>query len=237
MSTIAFNESMQITMRTYLSMNYLTSAALLARKAHALEAGRTFKDNIPSVERDEHFAFVAGAITMSAAAVEAFVNELFAECRDQGAKNQLGIAPDKAVLITRVWIDVPKVERESVLEKYDLALRLLDLPALDRKGEPYKAVDTLLALRNSLMHYKLVTQDVGKPPAEQTPGNFEKKLQAYFADNPLTGPGNPYFPDRVMGHGAAEWSVSTAVTFLDGYCHLLSATPPYEHLRSTFATQ
>lgn len=134
MSTMAFNESMQITMRTYLSMNYLTSAALLAKKAHALEAGRTFKDNIPSVERDEHFAFVAGAITMSAAAVEACVNELFAECRDQGAKNQLGIAPDKAALIARVWIDVPKVERESVLEKYDLALRLLDLPALDRKG-------------------------------------------------------------------------------------------------------
>jgi hypothetical protein len=236
-STIAFNESMQITMRTYLSMNYLTSAALLAKKAHALEAGRTFKDNIPSAERDEHFAFVAGAITMGAAAVEAFVNELFAECRDQGAKNQLGIAADKAALIARVWNDVPRVERDSVLEKYDLALRLLDLPALVRKAEPYKAVETLFALRNSLMHYKLVTQEVGKQPAEQKPGDFERKLQAYFVDNPLTGTGNPFFPDRVMGHGAAEWSVNTAVAFLDGYCQLLSATPPYEHIRSTFATQ
>ncbi|MDE2341812.1 hypothetical protein [Pandoraea sp.] len=236
MSTISFNKSMQITMRTYLSMNYLTSAALLAKKACTLEAGRTIKDNIPRAERDEHFAFVAGAITMSAAAVEAFVNELFAECRDQGAKNQLGIAADKAALVARVWTDVPKVERESVLEKYDLALRLLDLPALDRKGAPYKAVDSLLALRNSLMHYKLVTQEAGKEPSEQKAGDFEKKLQAYFADNRLTGTGNPYFPDRVMGHGAAEWSVKSAVAFLDGYCQLLSATPPYDHLRSTFAT-
>ncbi|PRG90039.1 hypothetical protein C6V08_32490 [Burkholderia gladioli] len=225
-------------MGRYLSMSYLTSAALLAKKAYALEVSRTVKNNIPEAERNEHFAFVAGAITMSAAAVEAFVNELFAECRDQGTKNHLGIDADKASLVARIWTDVPnKVERDSVLEKYDLVLRLLDLPALDRKEAPYKAVDSLLRLRNSLMHYKLVTQEVGLGSDEQKPVDFEKKLQAYFADNPLTGAGNPYFPDRVMGHGAAEWSVKSAVAFLDGYCQRLSATPPYEHIRPTFATR
>ncbi|MGY4730713.1 hypothetical protein [Burkholderia pyrrocinia] len=218
-------------------MSYLTSAALLAKKAHAIEVGHTFTDNLAASLRDEHDAFATGAIMMSAAAVDAFVNELFAEYRDQGAMNHLDIASEKAALVARIWTDVPKVKRESVLEKYDLALRLLDLPGLDRKAAAVKAVDALFALRNSLMHYKLVTREAGVEPAEQKLGDFEKGLQGYFADDPLTGPGNPYFPDRVIGHGAAEWSVQSAVAFLDGFCQLLLATPPYEHLRSTFATR
>ncbi len=230
------SDSVSITMRTYLSMTYLTSAALLAKKAHDIESGSDWL----TVERariPEHLAYSTGAIMLSAAAVEAFVNELFAECRDAGAQNHLRIPPEKAALIARVWNDVPKVERESVLEKYDLALRLLDLSALDRKSDTYKAVDSLFALRNMLMHYKLVSREAGKPLAEQKLGDFEKKLRNFFPDSRLAGPGAPYFPQHVIGHGAAEWSVRTAVAFLDDFCGLLSAPPPYENIRPTFVTR
>ncbi|MGU8077235.1 hypothetical protein [Burkholderia pyrrocinia] len=44
MSTSDFSDSGEVTMRTYLSMNYLTGAALLAKKEHALEAGHRFED-------------------------------------------------------------------------------------------------------------------------------------------------------------------------------------------------
>ncbi|OXJ22467.1 hypothetical protein CFB82_40755 [Burkholderia sp. HI2714] len=179
MSTLAFSES-GITMRTYLSINYLTSAALLAKKAHDLEAGHRVEDWPDQTVLAEHHAFATSAIMMSAAAVEAFVNELFAECRDQGAMNHLGISTEKAALVARIWTDVPKVEREFVLEKYELALRLLDLPGLDRKSAATKAVDALFALRNSLMHYKLVTREAGNEPEEQRLADFEKKLQGYF---------------------------------------------------------
>ena len=37
MSTMELSESGEISMRTYMSMNYLTSAALLARKAHEID--------------------------------------------------------------------------------------------------------------------------------------------------------------------------------------------------------
>jgi hypothetical protein len=40
-----------------------------------------------------------------------------------------------------------------------LALRLLDLPPLDRKSDSYRAADTLFALRNMLMQYKLVSRE------------------------------------------------------------------------------
>jgi len=237
MSLISFNESLEITIRTYLSMTYLTSAALLAKKAFAIEDGRNFKDRINTSVHEEHQAYSTAAIMMSAAAVEAFVNELFAECRDAGTKNQLNIPPAKAEVLARFWTDEPKFERKPVFEKYDRALALLNLPALDRSSEPFKAASELFELRNGLMHYKMFTHEVGKEPGEQTPDDVEQKLQAYFVDNQLTGPGNPYFPDRVLGHGAAEWSAKTAVAFLDRFCQLLGTTPPYEHLRSTFATR
>ncbi|MEX3629713.1 MAG: hypothetical protein VB138_09800 [Burkholderia sp.] len=237
MSTMEFSESGEISMRTYLSMNYLTGAALLATKARALEADHRVEDWPSQAVLAEHHAFATAAIMMSAAAVEAFVNELFAECRDRPGRNHLRIARDKAALIARVWTEVPVIERDTVLAKYDLSLRLLDLPRLDRKAEPFKAIDALFALRNRLMHYKMVTPDQDKGAGEPKPAEFERKFQGYFADNPLTGSGNPYFPDRVIGHGAAEWSVKSAVTFLDGFCQRLSAPPPYEHLLATFATR
>lgn len=236
MTTISFDESLDITMRTYLSMNYLTSAAVLAKKAHAIEAGRTFTDRISGTERDEHFAYVAGAITMSAAAIEAFVNELFADCTDQGDRNLMGIALDRAARLAKVW-KKSDFQRDATIDKYDRALREMGLPRLYRKGEPFQGMETLIALRNKLMHYKLITRKAGASPGAQKLNHFEKKLSEYFGDNPLTGPGNAYFPDRVIGHGAAEWSVKVAVAFLDGFCQLLSVAPPYEHLRSTFATR
>jgi hypothetical protein len=79
-----------ITMRTYLSMSDLTSAALLARKAYAIEAGSGWCTVDQSL-MPEHEAYATSAIMMGAAAVEAFVNELFAECRDAGAKNPFAL--------------------------------------------------------------------------------------------------------------------------------------------------
>lgn len=203
LSTMEFSDSGEITMRTYLSMNYLTGAALLTKKAYSLEIDHRSKQWYGPAVLAEHHAFATSAIMMSAAAVEAFVNELFAECRDRPDRNHLRIGRDKATFVARVWADVPKVELAPVMEKYDLALRLLDLPALDTKGVRYKAAAALFALRNRLMHYKMVTQDPDKESSEQQAADFERRFQMYFADNPLTGNGNPYFPDRVIGHGAA----------------------------------
>jgi hypothetical protein len=55
--------------------------------------------------------------------------------------------------------------------------------------------------------------------------------QQYFPDhdqpahNPMTGVNNAYIPDRVLGHAVAEWSVQTAVGFLEHFREQLSVTP------------
>ncbi|QRR11757.1 hypothetical protein FPJ27_36705 (plasmid) [Burkholderia sp. MS455] len=83
MTTITYGESLRIEMRTYFSMDYLTGAALLARKVLEIEATHTHTSlSVPETQRAEHKAFATASIMMSSTAIEAFVHELFAECRD-----------------------------------------------------------------------------------------------------------------------------------------------------------
>lgn len=234
--TISPEVSFRVTTRTYLSMVYLTSAALMAKKAFEIESVHTSL-SVGEPLRCEHQAFSAASILMSASALEAFANEFFAECHDHGANNHMGLPAVQAAVIGRVWSEIPSVERAAILEKFEMIVILLGLPELDRGHEPYQGTRALLDLRNALMHYKLTTRDVTPTTGEETLDALGKKLKGRFEDNSLTGVGNPFFPDRIIGHGAAEWSVKTAVMFLDGFCNALSVTPPYDKIRDTFVTR
>jgi hypothetical protein len=48
------------------------------------------------VERDDHQACASAAIIMSALGIEAFVNELFADCQVAGANNQFSLDDSQA---------------------------------------------------------------------------------------------------------------------------------------------
>ncbi|CAB3710902.1 hypothetical protein [Achromobacter kerstersii] len=253
-----YDESSCLTVRTYLSTSYLTSAALLARKAYAIEvvalrlpeSAPSLVDEVEIVERigvlqrTEHHAYASSAIVMSALGLEAFVNELFADCEAAGAGNLFGLSGDQAEKLALVW-SPPQLssehgssrkkyadfERESAFRKYDRVLTALSLPALDTSAKPVMAMQTLMELRNALAHYKLAAHTAGVQGERSALSNLEKELQQYLVDhdqpnhNPMTGEHNSYFPDRVIGHAVAEWSVQTAIAFLLHVQARLSVTP------------
>lgn len=250
MSTvISFQEpqgdSSPLIVRAYLSTSYLTSAALLAKKAYAIETGPMVQSGrIGVIERDEHHAYASAAIIMSVLGVEAFVNELFADCQAAGTYNLFGLSDSHAKKLAHVWSERPArpnrgsrsqrnhdFQFKRSLEKYARVLTELDLASLDFKTEPVAAMNTLIELRNALAHYKLAIQTVRGEDEQQALSVLEKKLQHYFVDhdqlrhNPMTGVNNPYIPDRVIGHAVAEWSVQTAVFFLEYFRKLLSVPP------------
>nr|WP_147310376.1 hypothetical protein [Cupriavidus taiwanensis] len=242
-------ESSLLIARTYLSTSYLTTAAQLAQKAYAIETGPAVQaGRIGLVERDDHHACASAAIIMSALGVEAFVNELFADCQATDARNLFGLSDSHARKLAHVWgKGRPKGRRrrrtqqthdfqfKRSLDKYAKVLTELDLPRLDFKAEPVKAMDTLISLRNALAHYKLAIQTVGGQSEQRALTAPEKELQQYFPDhdqprrNPMTGVSNAYILDRVIGHAVAEWSVQTAVAFLEHFRELLSVTPHRGH--------
>ncbi|MCX4151466.1 MULTISPECIES: hypothetical protein [Paraburkholderia] len=232
-------------LRTYLSTSYLTSAALLAKKAYAIEIDPAVQDRgFGIVERDEHLACASAAIIMSALGVEAFVNELFADCEATGGRNLFGLSASRADKLAGVWRQrPPKRERgrrrrhqaddfqsQPSLDKYARVLRELRLPRFDFKTEPVKAMQTLIMLRNALAHYKLAIRTVGGQGEQRAWTDLEQRVRAVFPDHdPMSGLDNSYIPDRIIGHAVAEWSVRTAVAFLEHFRQLLSVTPQPGH--------
>ncbi|WP_313620669.1 hypothetical protein [Achromobacter sp.] len=223
-------ESASLVVRTYLSTAYLTSAAFLAQHAYAIEVGEAVQaGRVGLVERDAHHAYASGAIIMSALGVEAFVNELFADCAIKGKDNHFGLNSSSAEKLRRVWAEKDFQKGPSLL-KYVRALDALELPRLNYKAKPVKAMKTLVELRNALAHYKMAIHAVESNSGKRAPTRLEKELQRYFPHhdrmehNPMTGLNNAYIPDRAIGHAVAEWSAQTAVGFLEHFRELLSVT-------------
>jgi hypothetical protein len=242
-------DSSPLLVRAYLSTSYLTGAALLAKKAYAIENDRdVLKRGFGMVERDEHHACASAAIVMSVLGVEAFVNELFADCEVAGGGNLFGLTALQAGKLAKVWREPPQTksrrggqfrrndfESRPSLEKYAEVLSKLELRELGFKSKPVKAMRTLTTLRNALAHYRLATNTVRPQHEQRARDQLEKDLKQYFPDhdqidhNPMTGLNNGYFPDRVIGHAVAEWSVRTAVAFLEHFRERLSVTPQTGH--------
>ena len=53
-----------------------------------------------------------------------------------------------------------------------------------------------------------------------------------FPLNPLTGGPKPFYPDQLLGHGCARWSVQTAIAFIDFFCKEIGIRPPYDGQRN-----
>ncbi|WP_147298017.1 hypothetical protein [Trinickia dinghuensis] len=232
-------------LRTYLSTSYLTSAALLAKKAYEIEIDPAVRERgFGVVERDEHHACASAAIIMSALGVEAFVNELFADCEAAGGRNLFGLSSSRAEKLARVWRQRPPkrehgrrrrkqtddFQLQPSLSKYARVLRELCLPRLDFKTESVKAMQTLIMLRNVLAHYKLAIRTVDGQGEQRARTDLEQRLRAVLPDHdPMSSSDNSYIPDGVIGHTVAEWSVRTAVAFLEDFRQLLSVTPQPGH--------
>lgn len=113
---------------------------------------------------------------------------------------------------------VPRTARYGVVEKYAIALELSDRVGFDIGAEPWQSVSELARLRNALVHYEpewvpmASTGEVHK---------FERSLKGKFALNPLAPPENPYYPDKVLGHGCAAWAVESSMAFTDAFVERL----------------
>jgi hypothetical protein len=73
--------------------------------------------------------------------------------------------------------------------------------------------------------------------SESTTDKFEKILRKKFAPNPLAEKNNPFFPDKCLGHGCAEWALINSVIFTDEFFRRLGLPVPYEGIRDELGTR
>lgn len=138
-------------------------------------------------------------------------------------------------LMGRLWrLDIPRTSSYPILEKYEIALELNGKPPPCKGRWPYQDAKCLVELRNALIHFEpetIVSRATGE---EAEIHKFEKRLRGKFTENPLTGAGNPFYPDKLLGAGCANWAVQSAVAYTDHFFGLLGVTPTYEHVRNEY---
>ena len=217
-----------LTMRTHFSITHIASAARQARVAARIEAEYAGFDAEKSLE---HKGAVVASILMSIAAVEAFINEFFADCADEHTLHLAGL---EAVVIARLglaWKGPKSVDRAEVIDKYQLACKLAGKPLLKLGCAPAQDLATGISIRNALMHFKPqsieLPVDTSKATVKDDWEKVCKKLAGrVLKPNPFASDQQPDFPYRLLGHECAEWIFESARSFIQQFGNHMGLTAP-----------
>jgi hypothetical protein len=175
----------------------------------------------------DHRADIVAGIIASAAFLEAAINELISDACDGTAPPYSTVLPEeRRGVLKHLWGGAARLDRLSPLDKADAVLVVAGLPPFEHGTAPFQEANLLVSLRNLLVHYKPEWIEHSEIHA------WEKKLSSYhLAENPLVSSANPYWPDRLFSSSLAQWSLASAVAFLDDFFHRLNAVPIYEDHR------
>jgi hypothetical protein len=174
---------------------------------------------------------VLSSIVASVAFLEAMVNELYQDAADGHAPEGGHITPLSLKcreLLAELWQSTSS-GRLEVIEKYERLLIFADAPPLDRGGQVYENTLLVLRLRNAIVHFRPEDRS-----AEDELDKLQKGLhQRAFADNALmVGSGNPWWPDKALGFGAAEWAHRSVQALADHVSDAIGIVPIYRKVEA-----
>jgi hypothetical protein len=121
-----------------------------------------------------------------------------------------GIADSSLNTMRELWTGKDQAERMlSVLGKFQLALVCAGQDRISEGSEPFQSTDLLVDLRNTLVHFK--------PQIHWTDDDlkFVRRLKSVIRPETENNQsiGQPWFPNRVLGAGCADWACESAVDF------------------------
>ena len=179
-----------------------------------LKAAVMFRDHLIKLETDytgqafgsffeEIRSYGSGCIMSATASLEALINELFI-AHNSALRAQL-------LFESEFW-GKGGIERKPILDKYQLALKMLNQPPLDEHSSPYQDAWGLIELRNALVHYK-PTWD----PDRQRRVELVEVLTGKFALSPFPGAGADFVSEKCMSAGCATWAVATCLALINAF--------------------
>jgi hypothetical protein len=179
----------------------------------------------------EHRSCAIASVLASVAFLEASLNELFASAEHPNLEvgGNLPVDDRRRLVATRDMVQVNRF-----IERFQLTLHLLNRSAFDPGSQPLQDAQLLVRLRNELTHYKPIWRPAGDDAMNPT-DTLSKGLRSKgFALNPLTGPGNPYFPDQCLGYGCTWWAWTAALAFADAFFDRIGVEPVHDQFRGLF---
>jgi hypothetical protein len=234
-------EESAIRFRDCFSVRYIQSAAVLCRLGYGIEQELKGRESVPEEQVLRHEAFVLNALLSTVAFLESTINELHADASD-GA---YFFADDQHEAIFKTiadgWNNEKNFDRSPVIIRYQKILAIAGSAPFDESDAAFANVRQLVGIRNHLMHYKREWVVIGseKPPGttESSSERFARILHKKFASNPFAARNQPFFPDKCLGHGCAEWAIVNSVIFTDAFFRKLGLPAPYEGIRDELSTR
>ena len=221
-------------MRPNFSIRHIRSAAKFVKWSAEIEKdylGRPKEFTADS--RVEYEACVVGCIFILVAFLEATVNEVFADA-EQNANHLLEhLDLNTVTAVAAHWKDQKKLRRLSTLEKYQLALELSHKTPLNPDQSPYENARLVVRLRNALIHYHPEWLAAGSDAEYMN--DLGRSLYGKFPPDPFMTGGNPYFPDKCLNHGCAQWAIDSCLQFTDEFFSRMGVTPRYDSIRPLLA--
>jgi hypothetical protein len=235
-------EDSEIRFRDCLSVRYIQAAALLCRLGYAREKEFERNGELSQDEVLSHEAFILNSILSSVAFLESTINELYYDAADRA---YLPADAQHAGLLLRIrerWNNEKNFDRAPVLTKYQKILAIAEKNPFSEEDPAFTNVRNLIAVRNFLLHYRREWVVLSKGRRNQS-GNrsrseqLETGLKHAFRENPLAGKNSPFFPDKCLGHGCAEWAVINTLVLADEFYSRLGIPAPYDGIRKELSTR
>ena len=88
---------------------------------------------------------------------------------------------------------------------------------MEKGKAAYQHVTLLMHLRNTLVHYvpEWLPPISSEDPDVTIEHKLEKQLKGKFEVNPMfRSSGNPFFPDKCLGYGCAQWAILCSIDFV-----------------------
>ncbi len=200
----------------------INAGVSFAKESISLTKGVHERDKTNPMLAPERFAIreqvmqkTIGAVVMSIAGAEAIVNEQLANYTNEkllgGYYGEASIEGRKRLAAVQNEGVIDK--RQNALDKAQIILQVLDLPALDRGTNPVQDFSALIALRNALVHSEFKPRPHGSAFSMEERDALERRLIKRFASNSIVPDTASFIWQRCLGSGCAKWSAETACQF------------------------
>ena len=174
--------SITLRQRSNFAVQHMLAAARFSRRVGQIERSGEPLGNF----FNEIISFVSATILSSVAALEANINEYFAE-------PETNFPGQNRQVFHKTW---ELIEQKPILDKYQWSLVLKGKAELNKGELVFQDADNVIRLRNLLVHFKPEWHD------EQIEHKkIESRLTGKFKPSPFIGTSGVFFPQKCMSYG------------------------------------
>lgn len=222
---ITLGEEGSFKVRMISSASHLNSAAFLGKKCREMED--QYQRDSSSIDSSRHTDFASTSIVSTGNFLEAQINELIFEIMEDTSFVD-DLDEDKRSFVGGILNSREiNLRRIGCLDKYQLLLALFELNKFERGTNPYQDTRHVWWFRNYLVHGKTKFYPAPTEDSEEDIEDLGRYINQSTERNPITGPGNPDFPDGCMNYDTVYWCIKAVLDLSDEFFLRLDLDPRY----------